>query len=86
MPGQFLFRPKALAQFNELPHNVRIRISEKLRWYEETQKPLDFGKHLKTDKFGTYRFRVGNYRLLCDVFGNENILILAIGNRKDIYR
>ncbi|MDR2449492.1 MAG: type II toxin-antitoxin system RelE/ParE family toxin [Prevotellaceae bacterium] len=34
-----------------------------------------------------YRIRVGNYRIIYDIIDNKLIVeIIAIGNRKDIYR
>ena len=33
-----------------------------------------------------YRIRVGNYRIIYDIFDNELIIdIIALGHRKDIY-
>ncbi len=34
---------------------------------------------------GTYRFRVGNYRVIFDL-DDEQIVILRVGHRRDIYR
>jgi mRNA interferase RelE/StbE len=35
----------------------------------------------------TYRIRVGNYRIIYDIIDNKLIIeIIAIGDRKDIYR
>ena len=33
----------------------------------------------------SYRFRIGDYRVICDIEGDE-IVILRIGHRRDIYR
>jgi mRNA interferase RelE/StbE len=86
MPILFRFRSDAHKQFLNLPRDVQARILEKLAWYEMTLEPLDFAKRLKGNKFGTYRFRIGDYRLLCDVQKNDDVIVLAVGNRKDIYR
>jgi mRNA interferase RelE/StbE len=43
------------------------------------------GKPLKGDFRGCYRYRFGDYRVIYSVI-NEEILILRIGNRKDIYK
>ncbi|MCK4791223.1 MAG: type II toxin-antitoxin system RelE/ParE family toxin [Desulfobacteraceae bacterium] len=34
---------------------------------------------------GTYRFRIGDYRVIFDIEGEE-IVVLRVGHRKDIYR
>ena len=38
-----------------------------------------FGEH------GVFRIRIGDYRIIFDI-DNENIVILRIGHRKDIYK
>ena len=48
--------------------------------------PRLFGKALSADHKGKWRYRVGDYRILC-LLEDEKILItvIAIGHRKDIY-
>ncbi len=36
-------------------------------------------------KIGTYRFRIGDYRVIFDIYG-EDIVILRIGHRRSIYK
>jgi len=43
------------------------------------------GKPLHGDKKGCYRLRIGDYRIIYEISGDE-IWILKIGHRKDIYR
>jgi len=86
MPITFRFKSNAHEQFLGLPRDIQRRILEKLSWWEMTLEPLDFARRLNGDKFGEYRFRIGDYRLLCDAEKNGNIVVLKIGNRKDIYR
>ena len=43
------------------------------------------GKPLKGDFRGCYRYRFGDYRVIYSVV-NQEILILRIGHRKDIYK
>lgn len=64
------------------------RIANKLRFYLSGDKPLIHAKKLKDKRFGTYRFRIGDYRAIFDVDkkGNITILfILRIKHRKDAY-
>ena len=48
--------------------------------------PKSRGKALVGDKKGLWRYRVGNYRIICDI-SDEDFVILAvtIGHRKNIY-
>ena len=49
--------------------------------------PRQWGKPLQGDKRGLWRYRVGDYRLICDI-QNEKVvvLILEVEHRKDVYR
>lgn len=51
-----------------------------------SQSPKQFGKSLKGDKSGIWRYRFGDYRILCQLKDEVMlILVLEIGNRKDVY-
>ncbi|MCC8058694.1 type II toxin-antitoxin system RelE/ParE family toxin [Cloacibacillus sp.] len=44
------------------------------------------GKPLTGDRAGQWRYRVGNYRILAEISDERvTILVLKIGDRKDIY-
>jgi mRNA interferase RelE/StbE len=43
------------------------------------------GKPLKGDFQGCYRYRFGDYRVIYSVI-KEKVIILRIGNRKDVYK
>jgi len=47
--------------------------------------PIEHSEKLTDPKIGTYRFRIGDYRVVFDIDGN-NVVILRIGHRKEIYR
>jgi len=48
--------------------------------------PRRFGKGLKADLAGLWRYRVGDYRILCQIQDRELlVLVVAVGHRKDIY-
>ncbi len=67
----------------KLPVKVRADLKEKLLFY--SHDPLKYAIKLTDVKIGQYRFRIGNYRVVFDIAGNK-IIILTIGNRKDIYK
>ncbi len=54
---------------------------------EPIEDPRSIGKAL-SGRLGTFwRYRVGDYRIICDIRDRELlILVLRIGNRKDVYR
>lgn len=52
----------------------------------DTEDPRSQGKALTANRKGQWRYRVGDYRLICEIIDNELlILALAIGHRKEIY-
>jgi len=50
--------------------------------------PRSTGKALVGEVFGSYwRYRIGEYRIICDIQdGKLTILVIEIGNRKEVYR
>ena len=49
--------------------------------------PRRFGKGLKADLAGLWRYRVGDYRILCQIRDAElYVLVVAVGHRRDVYR
>ncbi len=51
------------------------------------ENPRQLGKPLHGDKGGLWRYRVGDYRLICDIQDERiTVLVLRIGHRKDVYR
>jgi mRNA interferase RelE/StbE len=50
--------------------------------------PRASGKALTGPVFGTYwRYRVGDYRIICDIQDKVvRVLVLEIGNRREVYR
>ena len=51
---------------------------------EFAKEPFKYARKLIHPKIGTYRFRIGDYRIILDI-DDDNIVILRIGHRKSIY-
>jgi mRNA interferase RelE/StbE len=48
--------------------------------------PRRFGKALKAELAGLWRYRVGNYRVLCQIRDKELlVLVVTVGHRKNVY-
>ena len=44
-------------------------------------------KELKGDKAGFIRYRIGNYRIICEIIDHRLIiLVISIGHRREIYK
>ena len=78
-----LLTRRALNDLDALQKQDRVRIIKKLKEYSTA--PLKYALKLEKPKMGTYRLRVGDYRIIFDIDG-ENMVILRIGLRKSIYR
>jgi len=51
------------------------------------ESPRRFGKALKADLSGLWRYRVGDYRILCQIQDHQLIvLVVAVGHRRQVYR
>lgn len=51
------------------------------------ENPRQWGTALQGDKRGLWRYRVGDYRLICDIQDEKvRVLVLELGHRKDVYR
>ena len=50
--------------------------------------PRSLGKNLKGPKMGEYwRYRVGDVRVICNIVdGQMTVLVIEIGNRREVYR
>jgi mRNA interferase RelE/StbE len=82
---QLLFSKRARSDWQKLSRAIQERLREKLVYFISQQNPLRYADKLREEDLGGFRFRVGDYRIVFDVEGN-NILILRVGHRKDIYK
>ena len=50
--------------------------------------PRTLGQNLKGPKMGEYwRYRVGDIRVICNILdGQMTVLVIEIGNRREVYR
>ena len=80
---EIVFTKRSISDLEKLDDATRSRIAKKLKEYSHA--PFHFAHKLSDPKLGTYRFRIGDYRVIFDLVG-EKIVILRIGNRKEIYR
>jgi len=73
---------RALKDLEKLDAQAKRRILEKLRL--NAQDPLEHSVKLTDSKLGTYRYRVGDYRIIFDLEG-ETLIVLRVGHRREIY-
>lgn len=52
----------------------------------QLDNPRDLGQPLSANLKGFWRYRVGDYRIICDIQDQEMIiLVVRIGHRKQVY-
>jgi len=82
---QILFSKRAKSDWQKLDRAVQERLREKLAYFISQRNPLRYAEKLHDKDSGEFRFRVGDYRIVFDAKEN-NILVLRVGHRKDIYK
>lgn len=76
----------AKKQLKQLDKPVQKRITKFLTELTELADPRSKGKSLVGDFKGFWRYRVGDYRLICRIHDEElEILVVELGHRKEIY-
>ena len=78
-----LYTKRAARDISKLDQTAKERIRGTLECY--AQSPFDYAKKMVDPALGTYRFRIGEYRIIFDVEGNK-IVVLRVGHRREIYR
>ena len=52
----------------------------------DCMNPRQHGKGLTANRSGQWRYRIGDYRLICEINDNELIILaLSVGHRREIY-
>jgi mRNA interferase RelE/StbE len=88
MNWEFEITPSAEKQILKLGHTARADITRYLSQRIATpENPRRFGKALTGDLKGYWRYRVGDYRILCQIQEERVVvLVIAIGHRREIYQ
>ena len=80
------FTSKAAKQFDKLDSQTQRAINRYLDRLLETEDPTSFGKALVGDLSGLWRYRVGKYRLICEIQNRVLLIeIISIGKRDSVY-
>jgi len=80
---KILYTGRAVKDLDKLNPTTKERIKESLEKYADI--PFNYAKKMVDPALGSYRFRVGDYRIIFDIEGEE-LIILRVGHRREIYR
>ena len=87
MRWAYSFDERALKELKKLGKPAQREI---LKYLDERiatdADPARFEKALRGDLAGLWRYRVGDYRLICSLReGQMLVLVLKVGHRRDVY-
>jgi mRNA interferase RelE/StbE len=52
----------------------------------ETENPRQHGKGLTANRSGQWRYRIGDYRLICQIEDDKLVILaLSVGHRREVY-
>lgn len=65
----------------------RIIVAWLLKNVDGCEDPRAHGKGLTANRSGEWRYRVGDYRILCEIRDDELVVLaLEIGHRRSVYK
>ena len=83
MNYKIVFTRRATKDISKLEPEIKEIIGDALKRYGKD--PLNHDRKMVDPSLGNYRFRIGDYRVIFDIEGDE-IIVLRVGHRKEIYR
>lgn len=85
MTYNILFTERSRKQFSKLNKDIQKLIISYLE-NRVSINPTNYGKSLVGDKKGLWRYRVNDYRIICNINNNDLlVLVLDVGHRREIY-
>lgn len=87
MRWAYSFDARALRELQKLDRQAQKDIIAYLDKRIATKEdPRRFGKPLKADLTGLWRYRVRDYRILCQIKDDMLlVLVVSVGHRKNVY-
>jgi mRNA interferase RelE/StbE len=82
---RIVFAGSSKKDLDKLDRVVRKRIATKLQFFLDQDDPLIYARPLVHPSIGSYRFRVGHYRIVFDVDG-DTLQVLSVKHRGEVYR
>lgn len=88
MSWSLRFSKRSIKQLNKMDkHIAQLLISWLDKHVNGCSNPRLQGKALSGELSSLWRYRIGNYRILCDILDEELVVIaIAVSHRKDIYK
>ena len=82
-----VYSEDARKQLKKLDNSDKVKILDYMDEVSKLDDPRARGKALVGNYIGLWRYRVGDYRILCDIKNDELcILVVDVGHRRDVYK
>ena len=89
MDYKVVYTKASQKDLNSLDSSIAQRILEKTNEYSKPNRPLLKAKKLKAFELNTYRFRVGDYRVIFRLDPQNQklvvLVVLKVAHRKNVY-
>ncbi|MFT4295324.1 MAG: type II toxin-antitoxin system RelE/ParE family toxin [Micropruina sp.] len=86
MSWRVALSPEAAEWLRKADPQVARRIRDALRMVASLDDPRSRGKGLTAGLAGLWRYRVGDYRVICDIRDRELVILaLDVGKRDEVY-
>ncbi len=81
------YDPRAVQDLKKLDRSVQSEIVDYMDARIATaEDPRRFGKPLRGGKFGLWRYRVRDHRIICELHDRRLVvLVVAVGHRSTVY-
>ena len=81
------YDPGAILDLKKLDRSIRREIVEYMgNRIASAIDPRSFGKPLRGSKFGLWRYRVRDYRIVCELRDSRTVvLVVVVGHRRSVY-
>ncbi len=87
MAWQIRFSKAADKALRKLDRGTAAKVLDELEEVSHLENPRSKGKALVGNLAGLWRYRVGDYRIVCDIEdGVLVILVVDVAHRREVYR
>lgn len=87
MAWRIEFTKNADKVMRKLDKSIAARVFDELDAMAKLENPRSRGKALAGNLAGVWRYRVGDYRILCDIQdGRLVVIVVDVAHRREVYK
>lgn len=89
--GAMIYRIETTARFNKEFKKLDRYTQRMIKgWIDKNlvglENPRQHGKALTANRSGQWRYRIGDYRIICNIDDDKLVILaLTVGHRKEVY-